>query len=115
MTGFPNSQSNPAGAIPVYVTSGGPPPAIADVSTTVGTASSIVLAALPTRRYLFIQASNPAVGVWFNVTGGPATLGASGTIYLAPGESYESGPVVSGGQVQMSASAGASFVTILEG
>jgi len=115
MTGFPNSQSNPVGAIPVYVTSGDPSSAIADVSTTVGTASSVVLAAFPSRRYLFIQASNPGTGVWFNMTGGPAAFGQPGTIYLGPGQSYESGPVISSGQVRMSASVGSSLVTILEG
>ncbi len=112
---YPNDQGNPAGAIPVYVTSGGGSPLVVDASDAIAaTTPTDWLPANPTRRYLFIQCQTSGVTLAFNPTGSPAGLDTLGSITLQPGQAYESGSVVFAGAISLYAS-GAANVTVLEG
>lgn len=116
MSGFPNAQNNPAGAIPVYVTSGGGggPIPLADNSTAlVGGVSTQVLEANPDRKYFLIQ-STDGVPLWMNWTGADAEIGVLGNIQLAAGVTYESGGYVTTAAVAVICETD-SNVTVLEG
>ena len=116
MPGFPNDQSNPAGAIPVYVTAGG------SGGLTINDVSQIIPAATPTevlranadRRYLFIQCVTTGEDIWVNMFGGDATPNTISSFLLAAGQTYESGTYVSPEPVSIYSAAGAD-VTVVEG
>lgn len=117
--GFPNNQTNPAGAIPVWIagTPGGTGFNPTDYTATIEAASPEInlVPANPNRRYLFIQAQT-SVTVYFNFLG-DATAPAPGEpgLYTIPaGGSYESGTVVPSGPISIGVSSDA-IVTIIEG
>lgn len=116
MSGFPNDQSNPAGAIPVYLTGGGGGGlTINDVSQSIPAATPFeVLAANADRRYLFIQCVTPGEDIWVNMFGGGATPNTVSSFLLAAGQTYESGTYVSPAEVSIYSANGAD-VTVVEG
>lgn len=116
MPGFPNNQGNPAGAIPVYVTSGGGGSLIInDVSQAIPAATSTeVLPANASRRYLFIQCVTPGEDLWINMFGGGATPNMVSSFLLTAGQTYESGTYVSPEPVYIYSANGAD-VTVVEG
>jgi len=114
MPGFPNDQSNPAGAIPVYVTSGSPPTFV-DASAVIPAATlTEVLPANASRRYLLIQNLTPGEDIWINLFGGDAEAYTTPSILLAAGQTYESGSVVTNMAVSIYSTNGA-VVTVVEG
>lgn len=90
MTGYPNDQSNPAGAIPVRVVPGGATgngTVAVDKSVTLNAGvAAAVCAANPLRNYLFIQPIGRPVWVSFV---GVAAPSAKGSFEITLGETYE--------------------------
>ncbi len=116
MPGFPNDQSNPAGAIPVYVVAGGGGGGLTinDVSQTIPAAIPVeVLPANSSRKYLFIQCTTAGNPIWVNIAGRDAST-ASSSFLLAAGQTYESGTYVSGEAVSIYTEVEAD-VTVMEG
>ena len=116
MAGFPNSQSNPAGAIPVYTAPAPGGGSFASYSGGLIPGSPGDLPANPNRRYLFIQALDATAEVYFMVL--PTTQIPSrteeGSYVIPAGGSYESGPVVPTGPLTINVSI-ATLVTVIEG
>lgn len=116
MPGFPNDQSNPAGAIPVYVTSGGGGGLTpVDYSTTLNTGASTVADENASRKYLFIQCVTPGQDIWVDLTGSAAAPEQYPSFKLAAGQTYESGTYVLPGAVSIYVSADNVGVTVVEG
>ncbi len=112
---YPNDQGNPAGAIPVYVTSGGGGISVTDESQSLpGGVEVVVLPANPSRKYLFIQCVTDGVDIWVNMFGGSAEVNGLGSFLLSAGQTYESGTYVSATAVSIYSGAAAD-VTIAEG
>jgi len=116
MPGFPNNQSDPAGAIPVYVTGGGGSAVdVLDFSQAISAMSAAtVVEENQTRRYLFIQCVTPGEAIWVNVLGATAAPNDLGSFQLVAGQTYESGSVVPAGAVSIFSANGAD-VTVMEG
>ena len=95
MPGFPNNQGNPAGAIPVYVTSGSAPTFVDGSATIPAATPTEVLSANVSRRYLLIQCLTAGEDIWINLFGSDAGVGNAPSIKLTAGQTYESGPTVS--------------------
>ena len=118
MPGFPNDQSNPAGAIPVYVTSGGGggnAVTMNDVSTDLAAGiPQLLLPANPARKYLFIQTISPNTPIYVNFMGSEAAPDSASSFLLAFGQTYESGAYVSGEEVWLYSDV-TTIVTIAEG
>lgn len=113
---FPNNQSNPAGAIPVYLTSGATGGlVITNRSVSFNTGSNAAVPVNTARRYLFIQCVTPGVDIWINPVGGTAAVATAGSFKLAAGQTYESGSMVFPGAVAIYVPSNATSVTILEG
>ena len=103
---FPNAQNNPAGALPVWLAPG--PAGVQNAVTVTDSSNALVagvaetvLPADPARRYFLIQnVSVPAVDMWMSFVGA-AVVGTAGSIKLAAGQTYESGPAVVGNAVSL--------------
>lgn len=115
---YPNDQSNPAGAIPVWLAAQ-PGSTGLEVATTGSTAlvaatAETVLAANPARRYLLIQCvAVPPVDIWMNMSGVDAVVGALGSVLISAGVTYESNTPPAGA-VSLIAAVGTD-VTVWEG
>lgn len=113
MAGYPNDQSNPAGAIPVWLT-GGSALTLVDRSNALAAATAeTVAAANPARRYLFIQCVTEGKAIWVSFLG-TAAPNALGSFQLTAGQTYESGSVVVPNAVSLYC-ANAADVTVMEG
>lgn len=119
MPGFPNNQSNPGGAIPVWIANQpgdtGFNPTDYTTSLLAGVPQFDVVPANPNRRYLFIQAQTSVI-VYFNFLGDNTDPlpGESGLYTIPAGGSYESGTVVPSGAISFNAPSDVT-VTIIEG
>lgn len=117
---YPNDQSNPAGAIPVYQAAQPGGGGFTDRSTTIvpGEADTVV-AYNAQRCYLLIQAvgGGGTLDLWINMVGGIAAPNTEGSFKLPAGSTFQSGPVVPSGPISIYSmgSAPDTIVTIYEG
>ena len=114
MTGFPNNQSNPAGAIPVYDAGPGAGGGIVAVNKSVTLSAgvaAIVCVAKANRRYLLIQPLGGTAWVSFVGTAAPST---KGSFEVTQGLTYESLQGVVGNAVSVYCSS-AIDCTVYEG
>lgn len=117
---YPNDQSNPAGAIPVYQAAQPGGGTFVDHSTTIVPGESdVVVPANLLRRYLFIQAvgGGGPLDLWINWSGAAAAPSAEGSWLLPAGGTYESGAVVPTGAIAIYSmgSAPDTIITVYEG
>lgn len=118
MPGFPNDQSNPAAATPVWIASqpsaGGFIPFMDAPFIEAATPAVDLINDNPTRRYLFIQGQDNTATVYFSFASEPPGPGGIGVYTIPPGGSYESGTVVPTGPISFAVSLDC-YVTVVEG